>query len=41
VRAKYGAMVGISKVFNTVGHLGKGPFPYGNVGVIVTLTQGS
>jgi PPOX class probable F420-dependent enzyme len=41
VRAKYGVMVGISKFFNTVGHLGKGPFPYGDVGVIVTLTQGS
>lgn len=37
VRAKYGVMVSISKFFNTVGHLGKGPFPYGDVGVIVTL----
>ena len=36
VRAKYGVMVGISKVFNTLGHLGKGTFPYGDVGVIVT-----
>ena len=39
VRAKYGVMVGISKFFNTLGHLGKGPFPYGDVGVIVTLTH--
>jgi uncharacterized protein len=37
VRAKYGVMVSISKFFNTVGHLGRGPFPYGDVGVIVTL----
>ena len=39
VRAKYGTMVGISRFFNTLGHLGKGPFPYGDVGVIVTLTD--
>src|SRR5215469_16906584 len=39
VRAKYGVMVGISKFFNTLGHLGKGPFPYGDVGVIVTLND--
>ncbi|MDQ1751015.1 MAG: uncharacterized protein QOE71_2071 [Pseudonocardiales bacterium] len=36
VRAKYGAMVGISRFFNKVGHLGKGPFPYGDVGVVIT-----
>jgi len=24
--------------FNTLGHLGKGSFPYGDVGVVVTLT---
>jgi uncharacterized protein len=39
VRAKYGVMVGISKSFNTLGHLGKGPFPYGDVSVIVTLSD--
>jgi PPOX class probable F420-dependent enzyme len=39
VRGKYGVMVGISKVFNILGHLGKGPFPYGDVGVIVTLAD--
>jgi hypothetical protein len=36
VRAKYGLMVGMSKFFNALGHLGKGPFPYGDVGVVVT-----
>jgi hypothetical protein len=37
VRAKYRAMVPISRLFNTLGHLGKGTFPYGDVGVVVTL----
>ena len=39
VRAKYGVMVGLPKIFNTLGHLGKGPFPYGDVSVIVTLSD--
>jgi len=39
VRAKYGFMVGMSKFFNTLGHLGKGPFPYGDVGVVITLSD--
>jgi len=26
-------------IFNTLGHLGKGPFPYGDVGVVVTLSD--
>jgi PPOX class probable F420-dependent enzyme len=39
VRAKYGVMVTMSRLFNTLGHLGRGPFPYGDVGVIVTLTD--
>jgi uncharacterized protein len=39
VRAKYGYMVGLSRFFNTLGHLGKGPFPYGDVGVVVTLAD--
>jgi hypothetical protein len=38
VRSKYGFMVGMSRFFNTVGHLGKGPFPYGDVGIVVTLS---
>ena len=36
IRAKYGVMVPISKFFNTLGHLGKN-FPYGDVGVVITL----
>jgi uncharacterized protein len=36
VKAKYGFMVPVSKVFNTLGHLGKA-YPYGDVGVIITL----
>jgi hypothetical protein len=39
VRAKYGVMVTMSRLFSTLGHLGRGPFPYGDVGVIVTLTD--
>jgi len=41
VRGKYGVMVSISKIFNTLAHLGRGPFPYGDVGVIVTLLSGN
>jgi PPOX class probable F420-dependent enzyme len=36
VRAKYGFMVPVSKLFNTLGHLGKGPFPYADVAVALT-----
>ncbi len=36
VRAKYGVQVPISKFFNTLGHLGKGKFPYGDIGVVIT-----
>ncbi|MDQ1721832.1 MAG: uncharacterized protein QOI26_1566, partial [Pseudonocardiales bacterium] len=39
VRAKYGVMVPISKFFNTLGHVGKGKFPYGDVGVVVTPVE--
>ncbi len=39
VRAKYGVMVNISRFFNTLGHIGKGNFPYGDVGVVVTLSD--
>jgi PPOX class probable F420-dependent enzyme len=39
VRAKYGFMVSMSRLFNTLGHLGKGPFPYGDVGVVVTVNS--
>jgi hypothetical protein len=36
VRAKYGVQVPISMFFNTLGHIGKGRFPYGDVGVVIT-----
>ena len=39
VRAKYGVMVHISRFFNTLGHVGKGKFPYGDVGVVITVTD--
>jgi uncharacterized protein len=39
VRAKYGAMVSISRFFNALGHLGRGKFPYGDVGVVITLSD--
>jgi uncharacterized protein len=38
VKAKYGFMTKLTKVFNTLGHLfKKGKFPYGDVGVVITL----
>ena len=39
VKAKYGFMVQMAKIFNTLGHIGKGKFPYGDVGVVVTLAH--
>src|ERR1700722_9961152 len=39
IRAKYGVMVPVSRLFNTLGHLGKGAHPYGDVVVTVTLQQ--
>jgi PPOX class probable F420-dependent enzyme len=39
VRAKYGFMVAMSRFFNAVGHLGRGSFPYGDVGIVVTLSD--
>jgi len=38
VRAKYGVMVPVTRFLNTLGHLGK-RFPYGDVGVVVTVTE--
>jgi hypothetical protein len=38
VKAKYGVMVPVSKVFNTLGHLFKGRYPYADRGVLVTLS---
>jgi PPOX class probable F420-dependent enzyme len=37
VRAKYGAMVPISRFFNSLGHIGK-KFPYGDTVLLITLT---
>ncbi len=39
VRAKYGFMVHMARFFNTLGHIGKGKFPYGDVGVVVTVAE--
>jgi PPOX class probable F420-dependent enzyme len=39
VRAKYGLMVHVSHLFNTIGHIGKGRYPYGDLGVVVTLRE--
>ena len=39
IRAKYGVMVPISRFFNALGHLGKGKFPYGDVGVVITISD--
>jgi hypothetical protein len=36
IKAKYGLMVPISRLFNTLGHLGR-RYPYGDTGVVVTL----
>jgi uncharacterized protein len=38
IRAKYGVMVPITRVLNTLGHLGR-KFPYGDVGVVITVTD--
>ena len=37
VKAKYGLMVPIIRVVDKVRHLGKGPFPYADTGVVITL----
>ncbi|MBN9621279.1 MAG: PPOX class F420-dependent oxidoreductase, partial [Actinobacteria bacterium] len=36
VRAKYGVMVPVTHFLNTLGHLGRGKWPYGDVVVVVT-----
>ncbi len=38
IRAKYGAMVPVTRFLNTLGHLGR-KFPYGDVGVVVTVSD--
>src|ERR1700683_5560796 len=37
VKAKYGLMVPITRLLDSVRHLGKGPFPYADPGVVITL----
>jgi hypothetical protein len=37
VKAKYGLMVAIMRLVDGVRHLGKGPFPYADTGVVITL----
>jgi PPOX class probable F420-dependent enzyme len=39
IKAKYGWQVPMTRFFNTLGHLGKGKHPYGNVVVVITLSQ--
>lgn len=39
ITKKYGVMVPISKFMNVLGHIGKGKYAYGNVGVVVTLSS--
>ncbi len=37
VKAKYGLMVPIMRLVDSVRHLGKGSFPYADTGVLITL----
>ncbi len=37
VKAKYGLMVPIMRLVDSVRHLGNGPFPYADTGVVITL----
>jgi PPOX class probable F420-dependent enzyme len=37
VKAKYGLMVPIMRLVDGVRHRGKGPFPYADTGVVITL----
>ena len=37
VKAKYGLMVPIIRVVDSLRHLGKGPFPHADTGVVITL----
>ena len=37
VKSKYGLMVPIMRLVDSVRHLGKGPFPYADTGVVITL----
>jgi uncharacterized protein len=37
MKAKYGVMVPIMRLVDSLRHLGKGPFPYADTGVVITL----
>jgi uncharacterized protein len=37
VRAKYGLMVPVMRLVDSVRHLGHGPFPHADTGVVITL----
>jgi PPOX class probable F420-dependent enzyme len=37
VKAKYGLMVPIMRLVDSLRHLGKGPFPYADTGAVITL----
>ena len=37
IRAKYRAMVPITRLFNLIGNRGK--FPYGDIGVVITVSD--
>ena len=37
VKAKYGLMVPIMRLVDSMRHVGKGPFPYADTGVVITL----
>jgi uncharacterized protein len=37
IRAKYGPMVPITRLFNLIGNRGK--FPYGDIGVVITVND--
>jgi PPOX class probable F420-dependent enzyme len=37
VKAKYGLMVPIARLLDSLRHLGKGPFPYADTGVVIML----
>jgi uncharacterized protein len=37
VKAKYGLMVPVMRLVDGARHLGKGPFPYADTGVVITL----
>ena len=39
VRAKYGLMVPIMRLVDSARHLGKGPYPYADTAVVITLQR--